>query len=833
MKKKNLYLLFLLFFLTMTACSDKEDEPDPLLETAVDNVDFTNQAGSQTVGIRTNVAGWIAEVDANGKEWCSVHIQEAAISISVSENPLKGLRETSVRITGGVITKKVDIRQVGSAYAGGNLNLKEDIKVKIAGGKASSFQPGEDIEKSFDGNFQTLYHSNWSNGTTETNPNYFPITLDYYFDNAPQIDYLVYYPRQTGSNGFFKQTEIWVSTANTTEFTKVMDKDFQGSSVAGRVDFPEPLTGVKAIRLVVKSGAGDRQGFASCAEMEFYRKNQENFDPSSLFLDLACSQLKPGITEAEIDACPDEFFRNMARFMFYDNYPRDFRIATYKAYPHPDMESSANKTGKYSLHDNPTGIVAERGRDLVVLVGDIQGYSVGLRIVNFHAPGGDGFYDAKSYPLAKGVNCIKPEEGGLVYLMYHTPDFKTAPAIPVHFASGEVNGYFDLARHSAEDWKEILDNATHDYLDVVGKYAHLTFPTARFRAHTGNRGKELIEAYDRIVDLEHEFMGLKKYDCRFNNRMYFSVIYTSYMYAAAYHTGYHDGTLSELCDVDALKTTAIWGPAHEVGHINQTYPGLKWIGTTEVTNNIFSMYVQREMGNPTRLQTESMSGEGGYTNRYEKAMNRTFRTGQAHAAEEDVFCKLVPFWQLQLYLADAQGNQDFYKDLYQIVRQEPDKQTHGANQVEFVVRASKAAKLNLCDFFEKWGFLTLFDREIEDYSKGQLTVTKSMVDDAKRRIEEMGYPKPTHRFEYICDANKALYKPGAGTITKGTAFHSGRKLTLSGWTNVVAYEVRQGDKLIFVSSESSFTLDNSIPNWKNDYQVFAISAKGEEVKVDF
>lgn len=50
------------------------------------------------------------------------------------------------------------------------------------------------------------------------------------------------------------------------------DLRFKGSSSATLVEFPAPLIGVSAIRLTIRSGAGERQGFASCAEIEFYKK---------------------------------------------------------------------------------------------------------------------------------------------------------------------------------------------------------------------------------------------------------------------------------------------------------------------------------------------------------------------------------------------------------------------------------------------------------------------------------------------------------------------------------------------------------------------------------
>lgn len=108
--------------------------------------------------------------------------------------------------------------------------------------------------------------------------------------------------------------------------------------------------------------------------------------------------------------------------------------------------------------------------------------------------------------------------------------------------------------------------------------------------------------------------------------MYLHVMYTSYMYATSYHTAYNDGTLAELCNVDKLKTSACWGPAHEIGHCNQTRPGLKWLGTTEVTNNIMSEYIQTTIfGQPSRLQTEDM-GDGS-RNRYSKAWTQIIAAG--------------------------------------------------------------------------------------------------------------------------------------------------------------------------------------------------------------
>ncbi len=728
-------------------------------------------------------------------------------------------------------------------------DIKDDIKVQVKSGYTSSFQSGSGIEKSFDGDMSTIYHSSWNNN----GDNYFPITLEYYFEEGTNMDYFIYYPRPSGSNGHFKEVDIEVkSNANSNgeaEWKKVMSYDFKGSGVAARVDFPQAQSGVSAVRFIVKSGHGDRQGFAACGEMEFYQKNPENFEWSILFTDASCSELKPGVTEQDIVDCQSSIFQNIAFYLFYDKYPREFRIASFKAYPHPDEQSKTHKTNPYSLLDNPTGIAVQADEELIVLA-DLKGQTASLRVQNLDKAGGDGF-GGTTYPLSEGINKIKIKEKGLVYVMYHTSDFESVPAVKLHFATGTVNGYYDSENEALKDrWQELLANAKDKYFDVLGKYAHLTFPTDRFRNHTKDL-KRLIGYYDDIVHHQHLLMGLEKYNKPFHNRMYFNVMYHSYMYATSYHTGYHDNTLSSLCNDETLANN-VWGPAHEVGHCNQTRPGLNWKGTTEVTNNIMSLYLQTTIFNAdSRVQTELMTASGMVdyvaSNRYARAWNGILVDRIAHVTHGDVFCRLIPFWQLELFMGKVNGKtplqQDdkggFYPDVYEHVRVNPNLPTAGEQQLEFVYIASLYSGYNLLDFFEKWGFLAEVDLEVDDYGKAQLTITKDMADAIRKRVEDLGYPKPDVAIEYISDNNYKYFKE-KGTVKVGTSTREGNILTMRDWKNVIVYEVREASedgRLIGVSegvntpsSTASFDVRGG---WQDTYKVYAVQYDNKRIEVVF
>ena len=835
-------------------------EPAILIDTNVFEVEVIGKEIS--FNVTTNV-----EVNAGFPDWISEKVKSRAPEMVTSthayvvkSSTLDEKREGTIVFTEVLpegaseestpASASVLIVQHGlNEYNGGaGEDIEGDIKVKVVSGTDTSHQGEDAIGKSFDGDYTTLYHSSWSNGGA----NYFPITLTYNFAEASDVDYLIYYPRSSGYNGNFKEVEIQYSEDGNV-FTKLLDKDFEGAATAARVTFDNTVR-AKSFRFIVKSGAGDGQGFASCAEMEFYAKNLNAFDYSTLFEDETCSNLKAGITEADIENCKYPFFKNLAYYMLKDKYDRNFRVADYKAFPNPDIQSETHKTNPYSLLDNPTGISVKEGETLVVLVGDTYGQNVGMKVQNLDAPGGDGF-GGVTYPLYQGINKLTMTGKGLVYVMYHTKtleEAETARPVKIHFASGTVNGYFDSqnVEHRGR-WSELLGKATDKYFDVVGRYAHLTFETNDFRKYAATNGNELIDLYDKIAHSEMQLLGLEKYGKMSGNRIYLNVMYHSFMYATAYHTAYNQTIMGDVCDPDVLKTTGCWGPAHEIGHCNQTRPGIKWIGLTEVTNNIMSEYVQTTVfGQPSRIQTEDMGAV--YRNRYSKAWNGIIVPKASHADftnlddSNDVFCKLVPFWQLELYFGKVLGltplqQSDcggFYPEVFEYARtKDYSGMSEGEIQLDFVYNCCVAARLNLLDFFEKWGFLTPVDRLIEDYDTKTLKVTEGMVDALKKKVESLGYSKlQDTALEYISDNTWELYKTKPQVIPGASATRSGNTITIKNWQNVVVYEVRdEADNLVFVSSGETtpsaidmFTLSG---NWNDGYKLYAVSAAGKRTGI--
>ena len=739
------------------------------------------------------------------------------VVLKTSVNSSTAKRETKVTIKqqNGDLTKWVTVSQNGRTDGYEVIRpdgIEGDSILPISSGVASSYQPGGEIEKSFDGNMNTLYHSNWSNGGS----NYFPITLEYKFENIDRMDYLVYYPRTSGANGRFKEVEVWYKTTENPTYTKLSTFNFQGSDLASRVDFPQGLVHPTGVKFVVNSGAGDGQGFASCAEMRFFQKKAT---ASSIFSDRTYSELNPDVTYEQIMAMDNEFLKNIAKALYLRTYPTEQRVRTYEPYRDPEAIASEYKINVYNKLDNATGMFVKSGEELIVCVGEIPvGERIGLTIMDWSQG-----YSGVNYTLQPGINKITTTSKGLMYIIYNTENYETADPVKVHIATGTFNGEFDIRKHTDADWQNLLKSASvSGYLDLRGEYAQLNFPISYYKSNVSSP-TELLKAYDKMVWLEHDLMGLHKYNHTIKNRMFFHAITDdgSYMYATSYRTAYHVGTLGEILNVNKFKTSGIWGPAHEVGHMHKTRPGLKWVGTTEVTNNIHSLHVQTTFGNRSRLISENM-GDG--STRFEKAYASLIAQEIPHGKEGDVFCKLIPFYQLYLYTMKVTKYEDFYKDLHEQIRQQTDPKDaatkNGICQLNFVKMTCDLLQLDLTDYFRTWGFLREIDERIDDYGVERLWVTTDQITEVENYIASKNYPKAPAGLIYINDDNIACFTNG-GTMTAGSATRSNNKITVTNSANVVAFEVYQNNALVKAFNSTAFNVPEGTVTVK------AVSANGE------
>ena len=495
-----------------------------------------------------------------------------------------------------------------------------------------------------------------------------------------------------------------------------------------------------------------------------------------------------------------------------DAFHKQFRKQIYEAYPPVSATAKELKTSGYNQFENPTGIVFEEGDTIIVKASGIpSNVTPELRITNF---GSEDWKDSR-YPLKNGVNKIKALNKGHGYISYYTDHYKTAPKLKISIEGGKANGYFDSAIHNNDTWKRLLAGAGSNIMDIKGKRVQLAYPVQALKEQCPENGFGLIGLYDRIITFEHEIMGLDKYNRVPKNRMFGRVIWKGFMHADGIGAAFHNDTMKELANIEKLMKGP-WGVAHEFGHVNQVRPGMKWVSTTEVTNNIYSIWIQFKL-NPSYINLEQEhhnDGDGNHVTggRFNSFLQAALINGEQWLCQKgpdkltdyqnggDHFVKLCPLWQLQLYCNVAgKGNPDTYPDIFEIVRKQNDAGiSNGQHQLNFMKNVCDVNKQDFTDFFKAVGMLKPIDKDMDDYSRAQLTITQeqcdALVDYAKK------YPKPESPVVYyITSGSVDAYRdklPVTGTYNQGvTEEGKTRKIDHSVWKNVTVFETYAGDKM--------------------------------------
>lgn len=505
--------------------------------------------------------------------------------------------------------------------------------------------------------------------------------------------------------------------------------------------------------------------FSACGQSEAdYTKVNKDLEVFEGTLGL---KLKKKIKKKSLNTIQNPAIREVATAILDNNYSPKYKVATYQALLNPRTLGRDLSIGDgYSKYENVTGVYLEQGQHVVLVEGIEEGKDVQLFVPNWlrkapnpqeptKDPNGWGLHK-QEFKLQNGVNIINLDKyGSLAYIAYFSDTPENEKPIKVHFITGKENGYFDITKHNDQDWDNFIENAVYPILDAKGKHIQTAYPVESLKKYAAGRGVELISNYDSLVYRQHRLMGLVKYNKVPQNRILSRVNYNYYMFrdgdGVAYMGDKVGYAMRLVVNPDVvIKGDPCWGFSHEVGHVHQTRPMFNWGGLGEVSNNLFSLYVTRSFGNKTRISEQ---------NNYDKSRESIIDKGISYLADEDVFNRLVPFWQLQLYFEGVGSNPDFYPDLFEAFRQQEAKRSSNhtgdwatdrrrgernpaVHQLNFVKTACEVAKLDLTEFFSKYGFFYVGTMNYDDYGKYTYTMTQEMVDKCLSDIKALNLPKP-------------------------------------------------------------------------------------------
>jgi len=298
--------------------------------------------------------------------------------------------------------------------------------------------------------------------------------------------------------------------------------------------------------------------------------------------------------------------------------------------------------------------------------------------------------------LEFGRQYVKASRRGVIY--FAALNFPVAAEITAQIVSGgRLMPSFVFGKSSSQDWaKALIDYPESAYGELVGQRMIVAMPLSVLKREVDDPAK-VTSLWDKVVTYAEDCYGLSPYNSRPHRSTPFQYLFETMqnragvlMSASHYWLGTTFSAAERVCNSTQLTTNG-WGPWHELGHHYQLVD-MNWAGLSEVTVNIVSMYVQRELrGDDLGLGSERWDAVFKYLAQEHKDFDTI----------EDLFVKLGMFWQLDLTFG-----KDFYARLGHRYRTLPESERPRNNEEKvqlFILEASRVSLHNLTPFFVMWG----------------------------------------------------------------------------------------------------------------------------------
>ena len=374
-------------------------------------------------------------------------------------------------------------------------------------------------------------------------------------------------------------------------------------------------------------------------------------------------------------------------------YPID-SVFVVSSVPEATREKTRLNQSFLSSDFSPTGWYVNANEKIVVNLRRTKGNNYPTLIIGTYNKY-SGSKNVQVVYLTPGNNTVVPEYSGLVFIRYDGD--ANMHQSTVKFMSGMYPAPIYIAgKTTKQQWRGMLNTYTTSSDAVLYGGKIIIALNRRVALDNIAQDQELLLANaNQIWEWQEDISGLDGSSAKhsrnphnhlmteYNNDTYF-------MAAFNYGTFYnHKTAIQVLVRPSDLNS---WGPWHEMGHHHQQ-EAYKWSDLTEVTVNIYSLYVEKKLGiTPGRLKSSGAWAKiRTYLNQSELVKN--------YDTIEDLFVKLGLFAQLSMAYGD-----DFYIRLHKDTREDlPVTNTDLAKKRYFMLKACEISGYDLSRFFKDWG----------------------------------------------------------------------------------------------------------------------------------
>jgi hypothetical protein len=301
---------------------------------------------------------------------------------------------------------------------------------------------------------------------------------------------------------------------------------------------------------------------------------------------------------------------------------------------------------------------------------------------------------SKSFRLTGAVTKVASPFGGLLYV--EVPQSRSDESVPVMFANAVPAPLFELGKTTPQQWRESVRSRPAPWAELATSKMVITLKSEAVRALEDPTA--VMEHWDRVMDACATLAG-RPVERQSPER----IVSDADISAGYMHSGYPIMTgldvTTVFADLPRLRTVDHgWGFYHEVGHNHQS-PDWTFAGTTEVTVNLFTMYVLETVCDVPRAEAAR------------RALTEPAERIKRYLAKPDFEAwKADPFLALAMYtqLREAFGWEPYRKVFaeYRGLAPAEKPRTEQEKRDQWMVRMSRAVGKNLGPFFEAWGVPT-------------------------------------------------------------------------------------------------------------------------------
>lgn len=377
----------------------------------------------------------------------------------------------------------------------------------------------------------------------------------------------------------------------------------------------------------------------------------------------------------------------------------------YSLPPLPGAASEAERLNRNEQDDQvPVGRHVAPGDSITIVTGPLADGAQLTLVAGFRDMwhGGPGQLEIL---LTEGTTTYRIGTAGPLFLRHTGP--ADGPKVDVSITGGSVHPLWVQGVTTATAWQaEVASYGTAPWTQFIGDRAMITLPYDPRTIAEVTDPDATFAMLDQVLTLSDDLSCLgcdDRFDAPSLLRQHYLVDLDTrpddgyYMYATDGFIGMRPENTGDLTNPATLsREWAIW---HETGHIHQPRTWT-WDSLTEINTNLWSLYVQEAMGQPSRLSQDDGSGKSPL------AQARDYLAAGApdYLADDydTLFIRLVMFHQLRR----AYG-WELFANLNRTARADPlpwDATTQDKADW-MVVKLCVIVGHDLRPFFARWGLI--------------------------------------------------------------------------------------------------------------------------------